>query len=81
MPKAKVAKNYHVNIPKKIRQSLNIQPGDTLLFNIEGNKVFFFNGGKEKPLSKESFKDGQNCETYAQKLRRTWEEKEKWMGL
>lgn len=35
----KIARNGHITIPKKIREMLNIEDGDIIKFNVEGNKI------------------------------------------
>lgn len=37
---SQVSEKYQVVIPKEVRQTLNIQPRDTLLFLIDGETVF-----------------------------------------
>ena len=36
---AKISSKYQVVIPKEVRQSLNLQPQDTLLFLLDGDTV------------------------------------------
>jgi antitoxin MazE len=35
----KIARNGHITIPRKIRKMLNIEDGDIIKFNVEGNKI------------------------------------------
>jgi AbrB family looped-hinge helix DNA binding protein len=35
----KIARNGHITIPGKIRKMLNIEDGDIIKFNVEGNKI------------------------------------------
>ncbi len=35
----KIARNGHITIPGKIRKILNIEDGDIVKFNVEGNKI------------------------------------------
>lgn len=44
---AQISDKYQVVIPKEVRQKLNLQPRDTLLFLIEGDTVFV----RPKPVS------------------------------
>jgi antitoxin PrlF len=37
---SKVTSKGQVTIPKKIRDQLHVAPGDTLVYEIEGNRVF-----------------------------------------
>ncbi len=77
MPKTKVTKKFTVTIPKEIRKTLNIKPGDVLVFMKEGNKAYFINGGTPKPKDVES----ENSTQYAAKLRQQWDLQEKRLGL
>ncbi len=77
MPKTKVNKKFSVTIPKEIRKTLNIKPGDILIFMKEGNKAYFINGGTPKPKDTEL----ESSTQYAAKLRQQWNLQEKKLGL
>lgn len=77
MPKTKVTKKFSITIPKDIRKTLNIKPGDILVFMKESNKAYFFNAGTPKPKSAETEKSAQ----YVAKLREQWNMQERRLGL
>lgn len=81
MAKAKVSKNYHITIPKKIRLGLRLQPGDTVFFIQEGNRVFFTNAGKEPEIVKGKLIESEKSSFMVQRFRQEWKDKEKLLGL
>jgi AbrB family looped-hinge helix DNA binding protein len=77
MPKTKVSKKFSITIPKDIRRTLNIKPGDILVFMKESNKAYFINSGSPKPKDTTEEKSAE----YASKLREHWSIQEKKLGL
>lgn len=77
MPKTKVTKKFSITIPKDIRKSLSIKPGDVLVFMKEGNKAYFFNTGAPRPKDAAEEKSAE----YVAKLRQQWTLQEKRLGL
>lgn len=76
---SQVSDKYQVVIPKEVRQILNIQPKDTLLFLIDGNTVLI----RPKPASfTEALRGlhshvwsslGQSTEEWFEQERSSWE--------
>jgi AbrB family looped-hinge helix DNA binding protein len=74
----KVKKDYQITLPRRIRQALNVKPGDTVYLNVTKNKILVHPTAKSlteymSGLGKEVWQQLGGAKTYLHKERTSWD--------
>lgn len=72
---ARLSTKYQLVVPKEVREALNLQPNDSIIFLIEGNSVYM----RPRPKSFTATLSGlhahvwSNSDEWLERERSTWE--------
>ncbi len=69
----KMSKKGQIVIPKEIRDKFRIQPGDAVIFKIQGNKITIEKIQEKMSEILESSKPVENSIEFQRKLRDEWD--------
>ncbi|MBD3255795.1 MAG: AbrB/MazE/SpoVT family DNA-binding domain-containing protein [Candidatus Lokiarchaeota archaeon] len=72
MEVGKMSKKGQIVIPKEIRKKFGIQPGDALIFDIQGDKITISKIEEKMSEILENSKPVENSVEFQRKLRNEW---------
>ena len=69
----KMSKKGQIVIPKEIREKFKIQPGDAVIFSVQGNKIIIEKIQEKMSEILENSKTIENSLEFQRKLRDEWD--------